>query len=60
MVLSGPLQLILTLYAIYTSLLLTKQNLFRYFDAGLEHMNLTASGVTVSLGKTLYPLLSTG
>ena len=39
MALNGPLQLIITSYAIYTRLYAyTKQNFCWYFDAGLEHM----------------------
>ena len=42
--LSGPLQLIPTSYAMVRACLLTKQNFFCYFDAGLEHMAARSRG----------------
>ena len=39
--LSSPLQLILTLYAMIQALLLTEHNFFWYFDAGLKHIVVT-------------------
>ena len=47
MALNGPLQLIITLY----DCMLTKQNFFWYFDAGLEHMAARSLG-----NETFFPL----